>query len=79
MAAENVEARVRSIICAQRELSADAVTLESRFIDDLEFDSLDIFDLIAKLEDEFELSVPDEDAETIVSVGDAVRYIQDNT
>lgn len=79
MAAENVEARVRSIICAQRELPAEAVTPGSRFIDDLEFDSLDVFDLIAKLEDEFELSVPDEDAETIVTVGDAIRYLQDNT
>ena len=79
MAAENVEARVRSIICSQRELPEDAVTRDSRFIEDLEFDSLDIFDLIAKLEDEFEISVPDEDAETIGTVGDAVRYIQDNT
>ena len=79
MSAENIEARVRSIICAQRDLAEDKVVLEARFLDDLEFDSLDIFDLVQKLEDEFELSIPDEDAEAIASVGDAVKYIQDNS
>ena len=79
MAADNIEARVKSIICAQRDLPVENVKLEALFIDDLEFDSLDIFDLVAKLEDEFELSIPDDDAEGIASVGDAVRYIQDNS
>lgn len=78
MSAENIEARVRSIICGQRDIPEDKVVLAARFIDDLEFDSLDIFDLVQKLEDEFELSIPDEDAEAIGTVGDAVKYIQDN-
>lgn len=78
MPADSIEARVRSIICGQRDLPESKVTLEARFIDDLEFDSLDIFDLVQKLEDEFEVSIPDEDAESIATVGDAVRYIQDN-
>ena len=79
MSAENIEARVRSIIVGQRDIAEDKVILSARFIDDLEFDSLDIFDLVQKLEDEFELSIPDEDAESIGSVGDAVKYIQDNS
>jgi acyl carrier protein len=78
MPADNIEARVRSIVGGQRDLPEAKVTIEARFIDDLEFDSLDIFDLVQKLEDEFELSIPDEDAESIGTVGDAVRYIQDN-
>ncbi len=79
MSAENIEARVRSIIVGQRDIAEDKVVLAARFIDDLEFDSLDIFDLVQKLEDEFELSIPDEDAEAIGTVGDAVKYIQDNS
>jgi acyl carrier protein len=79
MPASDIESRVRSIICAQRDLAPEDVKIEAHFIDDLEFDSLDIFDLVAKLEDEFEISIPDEDAESIATVGNAVSYIQDNT
>ena len=79
MPAENIEARVRSIICGQRDIAEDKVVIGAHFIDDLEFDSLDIFDLVQKLEDEFELSIPDEDAESIATVGDAVSCIQDNS
>ena len=73
----DIESRVRAIICEQRDVPEDQVTPQARFIDDLDFDSLDIFDLVQKLEDEFEVSIPDEDAENILSVGDAIKYIQD--
>jgi acyl carrier protein len=54
------------------------VKLESSFVDDLGADSLDIVELVMALEEEFELEIPDEDAEKIRTVGEAVKYIQDH-
>ena len=52
-----------------------AITMEATFVDDLSADSLDIVELIMSLEEKFELEIPDEDAEKIVTVGDVVKYI----
>ncbi|GAV24991.1 acyl carrier protein [Carboxydothermus islandicus] len=69
--------RVKKIIVDQLGVEEDEVTLEASFIDDLGADSLDIVELIMAFEEEFELEIPDEDAEKIRTVGDAVNYIQD--
>ena len=71
--------KVKSIIIEQLGATESAVTLEASFIDDLGADSLDIVELIMALEEEFELEIPDADAEKIVTVSDVVDYIKDNT
>ena len=70
--------RVQEIIVEQLGVSDDAVTSDSSFIDDLGADSLDIVELIMALEEEFDLEIPDTDAEKIVTVGDVVEYIKEN-
>ncbi|ABB13814.1 MULTISPECIES: acyl carrier protein [Carboxydothermus] len=69
--------RVKKIIVDQLGVEEDEVTMEASFIDDLGADSLDIVELIMAFEEEFELEIPDEDAEKIRTVGDAVNYIQE--
>jgi acyl carrier protein len=59
--------------------SRDKVTEETSFINDLGADSLDTVELVMEFEDEFDLNIPDEDAEKIVTVGDAVRYIEEHS
>ncbi len=70
--------RVREIICDQLDLEEDKVAMEASIVDDFEADSLDVVDLIMTLEDEFGIEVPDEQIEKFVTVGDVVRYIEDN-
>ncbi|NSW91065.1 MAG: acyl carrier protein [Firmicutes bacterium] len=70
---------VKKIIVEQLGVDEDDVTMESSFIDDLGADSLDIVELIMALEEEFELEIPDSDAEKITTVGDAVEYIKNHT
>lgn len=70
--------RVKEIIVEQLGVDEDEVTMEASFIDDLGADSLDIVELIMALEEEFDLEIPDEDAEKIRTVGDAVEYIKEN-
>ncbi|MDQ7793718.1 MAG: acyl carrier protein [bacterium] len=67
--------KVRTIIVDRLGADEGNVTLEATFIDDLEADSLDIVELIMAIEEEFDLEIPDEDAEKIATVGDAVAYI----
>jgi len=69
--------KVKSIIVDQLSVEEDEVTLESTFVDDLGADSLDIVELVMALEEEFDMEIPDEDAEKIRTVGDAVKYIED--
>ena len=57
----------------------DKITMDSTFKDDLDADSLDVFQIVTAIEDEFELEISDEDAEKIVTVGDAVEQIQNAT
>jgi acyl carrier protein len=71
----SVEERIKNIICDQLAVEADKVTLTASFIDDLGADSLDIVELVMTMEEEFDLDIPDEDAEKIRTVGDAVKYV----
>lgn len=68
--------RVKNVIVDQLSVDADEVTLEASFVDDLDADSLDVVELIMGLETEFDIEIPDEDAEKISTVGDAVEYIK---
>ena len=71
--------KVRKIIVDQLGVEEDDVSMEASFIDDLGADSLDIVELIMALEEEFDLEIPDSEAEKIITVGDAVDYIKNNT
>ncbi len=71
--------RVKKVIVEQLDVSAEEVTSEARFIDDLGADSLDVVELVMGLEEEFDIEIPDEDAEKILSVKDAVTYIEGKT
>lgn len=73
----NVKDRVIEIVCEQMGQSKDKVTEETSFINDLGADSLDTVELVMELEDEFDLSIPDESAEKIKTVGDAIKYIEE--
>ena len=71
--------KVKEIVVEQLGVEEDEVTLEASFIDDLGADSLDIVELIMALEEEFDLEIPDKEAEKISTVGDAVEYIKAHT
>jgi acyl carrier protein len=71
-----VEERVKNIIVEQLDVEVDQVTPDASFVDDLGADSLDIVELVMTMEEEFDLEIPDEDAEKIKSVGDVVEYVQ---
>ena len=68
--------RVKSVIVDQLSVDEGEVTMEASFVDDLGADSLDVVELIMGLETEFDIEIPDEDAEKISTVGDAVEYIK---
>ncbi|MCX7714314.1 MAG: acyl carrier protein [Clostridia bacterium] len=70
--------KVREIVVEQLGVDEDSVTMDASFVDDLGADSLDLVELIMALEEEFDLEIPDEDAEKISTVGDAVSYIKDH-
>ena len=70
--------KVREILCDQLDLEQDEVTMTSNIVENLGADSLDMVDLVMSIEDEFELEVDDEDVEGIKTVGDIVRYIEEN-
>lgn len=72
---EEISAKVVKIVCQQLNVPAEQVTQETSFQADLQADSLDIVELVMEIEDEFNVSIPDEDAEGIKTVGDAVKYI----
>jgi len=75
---KNVEERVIEIVCEQMGASRDKISSETSFIQDLGADSLDTVELVMEFEDEFDLNIPDEDAEKIQTVGDAIKYIQEH-
>jgi acyl carrier protein len=75
MAENSTYERVRAIIIDQLGVDAEEVTMEANFRDDLEADSLDLVELIMAFEEEFGGEINDEDAQKILSVGDAVRYL----
>jgi len=72
----SVEEKVKNIIVEQLGVDMEAVTPEASFIDDLGADSLDIVELVMTMEEEFDLEIPDEDAEKIKSVNDVINYIK---
>jgi acyl carrier protein len=72
----SVEEKVREIIVDQLGVDEKQVTADAAFIDDLGADSLDTVELVMALEEEFGIEIPDEDAEKIQTVGDAIEYIQ---
>ena len=78
MSSEDIFEKVIEIIIEQLGVSETSITTEASFIDDLGADSLDIVELIMALEEEFDLEIPDSDAEKVVTVGDVVDYIKDN-
>ena len=72
---KKIEERIIEIVCEQMGASRDKITAETTFINDLGADSLDTVELVMEFEDEFDLNIPDDDAEKIQSVGDAITYI----
>ena len=71
--------KIKEIIADQLGVDEEEITSDARFIEDLGADSLDLVELIMALEEEFDLEIPDEDAEKISTVGDAVEYIKNNS
>lgn len=78
MSDDEIAERVGAIICNQLDVEKDKVKPETNFINDLGADSLDIVELIMELEEEFDMSIPDEDAEKMHTVGEAIDYIKKN-
>ena len=68
--------KIRAKIAEQLSIDEDDITMDSVFVDDLGADSLDLVELIMALEEEFDMEIPDEDAEKITTVGDVVDYIK---
>ncbi|MEP4078877.1 acyl carrier protein [Haloferula sp.] len=75
MSDKSIEDRVKDIIVDQLGVNADQVNPEAKFIEDLGADSLDTVELVMAFEEEFEIEVPDEEAEKLQSVGDVITYV----
>ena len=78
MSSEEILEKVKGIIVEQLGVAENTVTMEASFIDDLGADSLDIVELVMALEEEFDIEIPDSDAEKVVTVRDVVEYIKEN-
>ena len=76
MSSDSVFESVKSILVDQLNISEDSVQMDSLFVDDLNADSLDMVELVMAMEQEFNISIPDEEAERIKTVGDAVEFIK---
>jgi len=74
----SIQAKMKKIIVDELGVDADEVTLNARFVDDLGADSLDTVELIMRMEEEFGVEIPDEDAEKINTVRDAINYLELN-
>ncbi len=74
-----VESKIKTIIAEQLGVKPEEVTPTASFVDDLGADSLDTVELIMALEEEFNVEIPDEDAEKMKTVGDAIKYIEEKT
>ena len=72
---QTVEQRVIKLVCNNMKAKPENVTMETSFVNDLGADSLDTVELVMELEEEFGLTIPDEDAQNIQTVGDAVNYV----
>ena len=78
MSKEEIFEKLKHTIAEQLGVDEENVTMEATFVDDLSADSLDIVELVMNIEEEFDLEIPDTEAEKIVSVEDVVKYIQEN-
>ncbi|MBA3463836.1 MAG: acyl carrier protein [Deltaproteobacteria bacterium] len=74
--ADDIESKVKEIICNQLEVSSEQLRPTASFIDDLKADSLAVVELVLAFEQEFKITIPEEDTEQIKTVGDAVSYIK---
>jgi acyl carrier protein len=77
MMAENIEARVKEIIVNELGVEPEKVNENAHFVEDLGADSLDTVELVMAFEEEFGIEIPDEEAEQLQTVGDAIRYLQE--
>ena len=75
----SIEVRVRDLVVEQLGVSQDQVSPQASFIDDLGADSLDTVELVMAFEEEFGIDIPDEDAEKILVVADAIKYLEENS
>ena len=78
MSENEIYEKLKLIVKDQLGIEEDKITMEATFIDDLGADSLDIVELIMSIEEEFDMEIPDNDAEKIVTVSDVVTYIKNN-
>jgi len=76
---ESIEEKVIEIVAEQMGVDKSEITRETSFVNDLNADSLDTVELVMEFEDEFELSIPDEEAEKIQTVGQAIDHIKENS
>lgn len=74
-----LEERVTELIVEQLGVSKDEAVLKASFIDDLGADSLDIVELVMSMEEEFDIEIPDEDAEKLQTIGDAIAYVKERS
>lgn len=74
----SVEEKVKELIVEQLGVESSQVTEQAKFVEDLGADSLDTVELVMALEEEFSIEIPDEDAEKILAVGDAIKYINEH-
>ncbi len=74
-----IEERVKEIIIKQMGADKDKIAMETSFVNDLGADSLDTVELVMEFEDAFDMNIPDDDAEKIQTVGDAIKYIKENS
>ena len=71
--------RIRELLAEQLDIDEEKITMDSNILEDFEADSLDVVDMVMSLEDEFGVEIPDEELENLHTVGDVVRYVEDNT
>ena len=70
--------KIKEVVAEQLDCNLDEIKEDSKFIEDLGADSLDVVELVMALEEEFDIEIPDEDAEGILTVADALKYIEDH-
>ncbi len=71
--------RIRELLAEQLDIDEEKITMDSDILEDFEADSLDVVDMVMTLEDEFGVEIPDDDIENFHTVGDVVRFVEDNT